>query len=441
MWLWQTTEGYLPNVNAVWCQSPKPEYKLETQRYVQPARCIPLVRSGTDLIVLPGGHAPTQEFWDFHLSLHANMREEQAIFTAGRHFCMDDDMDPLTVAHLRRQILKQPNACWLLIPYAPTPNFLRWAEPMAAGLQKDGVKIFIFREDPQWLATYGDKGMLHRHMDSLDRPSVIERIDKSISVPRGYVCKTRQELLDARRLLADVNVCIKPLAGATGEGIILDASQQHLDTYDFPMGPVNLEEMLHLDLDENKQAISPAMHYLGGEIIGEHMVDQVMQGAAYIGWRRSTVSPNFSEVAQQAMHKFLRKALPCGPGGFDFLSVDGQPFLTDINTGRFNGAHAPKIFHTKYRSPNCNEFLCTKIEVPSSMSVHDVWSILQDSGLALTPEHGGAFPIMFLRGLKAQLCVFANDCDSAKQILRRAKGLLSRSTANHGLIPKVADCS
>ena len=37
-----------------------------------------------------------------------------------------------------------------------------------------------------------------------------------------------------------------------------------------------------------------------------------------------------------------------GPGGFDFLSVDGLPVLSDVNTGRFNGAHQPKLFVEAY---------------------------------------------------------------------------------------------
>lgn len=38
-----------------------------------------------------------------------------------------------------------------------------------------------------------------------------------------------------------------------------------------------------------------------------------------------------------------------GPGGYDFLSVNGQPLLSDINTGRFNGAHQPKLFLLQVR--------------------------------------------------------------------------------------------
>ena len=35
-------------------------------------------------------------------------------------------------------------------------------------------------------------------------------------------------------------------------------------------------------------------------------------------------------------------------GGFDFLSVDGVPVLSDVNTARFNGAHQPKLFVEAY---------------------------------------------------------------------------------------------
>jgi hypothetical protein len=88
-------------------------------------------------------------------------------------------------------------------------------------------------------------------MRSLDVPSVIETIDPSILVPRGYVCTSRLELVEARRLLWDVDVCIKPLNGASGVGIVLYASDEQVETYDFPHGHVNLEECLALDVDEH----------------------------------------------------------------------------------------------------------------------------------------------------------------------------------------------
>jgi hypothetical protein len=111
--------------------------------------------------------------------------------------------------------------------------------------------LLLTHHYPTGLERFGNKGILHRWMRSLDVPSVIETIDPSILVPRGYVCTSRLELVEARRLLWDVDVCIKPLNGASGVGIVLYASDEQVETYDFPHGHVNLEECLALDVDEH----------------------------------------------------------------------------------------------------------------------------------------------------------------------------------------------
>ena len=198
----------------VWCQSPLPHYVLEHQRYVQPARCIPLVRPGRDLIVLPGGHEPTRKMWEFNKEL-LGLSDEQVIWTQGSLYNMDKDMDALTLVDLKRRILKQSAAAsaasastasaaagdshseseqehWLLVPYAPQAEFERWARPLLESLG-DG-RASVFGETEAWLRQFGDKGLLHRHMDRLDEPSEIEKVRntpfkshfilKAITLPR-----------------------------------------------------------------------------------------------------------------------------------------------------------------------------------------------------------------------------------------------------------------
>ena len=87
------------------------------------------------------------------------------------------DHAPLSHAQAMAQ---QPDGKFLLIPYCPTPNFLRWAKPLQAQVGAD--KLAIFSETSEWIAQYGDKGILHRHMRSLEIPSVVELMDPSIKV-------------------------------------------------------------------------------------------------------------------------------------------------------------------------------------------------------------------------------------------------------------------
>ena len=444
----------------VWCQSPKPEYELDSQRYGMPARCIPLMRPELDIIVLPGAHPPTLEAWFFYKAV-LGLSDDQVIWTPGTKFNMDDNMDADTVDTLARRMemlsTAQPDFGleWLLIPYCPTTNFLRWANeliahPLFSGLQEP-ITVTFFGESTEWLAKFGDKGMLHRKMSDLDAPSMIETIDPTIPVPRGYVCETTEELLKARELMSDLpDVCIKPLSGATGVGIKLKPSLEDLQKYDFPMGPVNLEEYLRLDFDDRGEAVSPVLHYMAEKFCGSYMLDQIMEGCSYSGWQRTCVSREFQAEAERAMTKFLEYALPTGAGGVDFLSVDGKPLLTDINTGRFNGAHPSKLFHEAH-APEGSEFYVWKLK-PDEMAkmtgvgMPDIWERLCEAGLAFKPsvtsfatgtledvsgQHGeairsGIFPLVGLRGLRYQFLAIGQDKAETMALVYQAKEVLKQ---------------
>jgi hypothetical protein len=60
------------------------------------------------------------------------------------------------------------------------------------------------------------------------------------------------------------------------------------------------------------------------------------------------VSKGYQNHAIKITQDLIRHMQPMGPGGFDFLSVAGKPVLADVNTGRFNGAHSPKLFVEMY---------------------------------------------------------------------------------------------
>ena len=57
-------------------------------------------------------------------------------------------------------------------------------------------------------------------------------------------------------------VVIKPVFGAAGEGILFPRTEEEIVNYHFPMGPVNLEEFLKLDVAPDgvvlvRRSISP----------------------------------------------------------------------------------------------------------------------------------------------------------------------------------------
>ena len=442
---------HVESTRRLWCQSPKPEYDLPTQRYGMPARCIPLMRPQLDLIVLPGAHAPTLEAWCFYKAV-LGLTDDQVIWTAGSKFNMDDNMDESTVETLvnRMESVSVPGqTTWLLVPYCPTPNFLRWASPL---VENSGGLLTIFGESSEWLAKYGDKGGLHRKMSSLHEPSVLETIDPTIAVPRGFVCETVEELLAARELMSDLpEVCIKPLSGATGEGIVLKPTLEFLKEYNFHMGAVNLEHCLNLDLDDRGEAISPVLHYMGNKFCGDYMLDQIMDGCTYTGWSRTAVSQEFQDESARVMTAYLEYSQPNGAGGVDFLSVDGKPLLTDINTGRFNGAHPAKLFHEAHAPPG-SEFYCWKLsaaqmEEMNGVGMMELWEALLEAGLGFSPASAsasasasaqagdfnarcsvssGVFPLISLRGLRYQFLVIGENQTETMALVHRAKEVLAR---------------
>ncbi len=151
----------------VWIHGPRPEYKKNSQRYNLPSRIIPLLRPNLDIVILPGAHAPTKEFWEFCRET-LGLQEWQALFTSGKIYNMDDDVDDEMIASLRATMLKA-KCGWTLVPYCVTPNFKRWASLLAQG-RDDDLDLEVFGEELEWVDRFGHKGALHRHMRSLDTP-------------------------------------------------------------------------------------------------------------------------------------------------------------------------------------------------------------------------------------------------------------------------------
>jgi hypothetical protein len=312
----------------IWIHGPRPEYKKNSQRFNLPSRIIGLLRPNLDMVILPGGHEPTREFWEFSRNV-SGLAEWQAMFTSGTIYNMDDDVDDHMVEKMR-SIIVESGCGWTLVPYCVTANFTRWASKLS------GLDVCVFGEELEWVEAYGHKGALHRHVRTPDIPSLVETIDPEILVARGFTCSSVEDLLLAYQLIGSRRVVVKPIYGAAGEGILFMSSEDELRTYSFPMGDVCLEEHLNLDLAPDGIVLSPAMHYNEGDFVGDDLIDQIMKGTSYMGWRKSIVSTQFQAAARDCLRKFMDYTDPKGPGGVDFLSVNGRPFLSDLNTVGFS---------------------------------------------------------------------------------------------------------
>lgn len=130
-----------------------------------------------------------------------------------------------------------------------------------------------------------------------------------------------------------------------------------------------------------------------------------------------------------------------GPGGYDFLSVNGEPILSDVNTGRFNGAHQPKLFLSQY-APEGSKWYCWKRKPSNDVSITDMWSALNEANLAFNPAFApsyssasvhvagsateGVFPLTYLRGIDGIFIAVAATTEKAYEIYERAAGILDQ---------------
>ena len=166
--------------------------------------------------------------------------------------------------------------------------------------------------------------------------------------------------------------------------------------------------------------LSPAVHYFGPSLVGKTAVDQIMVGTGYAGWRKSQAPKSFQQICLRSIKHIIKAMQPRGPGGFDFLSSGGVPLLSDVNTGRFNGAHFPKLFVEMY-TPGQAMF-CWKFKPPMGLSVTTFWNRLKSREIALIPKQStsGVFPLLFMAGLSGLFIAVGATDEEAKMFYSQA---------------------
>ncbi len=399
----------------LWAQSALPEYALDVvpggdQWYI-PARVAALVRPGRDVVILPGGSEPVREFAGF-IQRTLRVYPEQMFFTSGEHFVMDEDIASL-LPRLRHRC--QRLSSWIVAPYSVLPAFSQWAEPLG---------IEVFGDTYEFFRSSGHKGILHPRFGAVDTDHRVLTRGEHIIAPRGVVCHHIEELVTAYRHLSErFEMILKPVFGSAGEGIA-SVSKHMIRDYAFPLGPVILEERLWVDRVGDAE-VACSVQFNRGALFGA-VTDQLINGH---GWSGNIVPSCQSDDFQRQVRRSARAALKQlrswglnGPGGFDFLSVEGKPVLVDINVGRFTGAHSPKIFHALYASKH-SVLMNWKIHPRVGHSVEDLWGRLRQKGIAFDPYAGkdqGVFPLCYLRGIWGMLLAIAPTHQRAHELREEA---------------------
>lgn len=406
----------------LWCHGPKPEFVRDNdwadQWYIA-ARTLPLVRPGRDCIVLPRGQSAIMEFAAFCITT-LGIGPEQILWTSGRDYLLDDGIRKELMRKIRAIISGNPHE-WEIVPYSITKPFLGWFCRLPEGVSPVG-------DDEKWTKMYSSKTLLHRYAyyQCIPEMRILPEVIPEIRVPRGYACSDQKEITTAHRLLREERVArmiLKPAVGATGEGIIPDVTARQIEEYGFPMGDAVLEELLEIDCDERGRQITPSVQYMG-RMLYAGVTDQTCNGVTHEGNIAPSRTPlEFQARVREASERILSFLNPLGPGGFDFLSVKGEPVLVDPNVGRFTGAHPPRIFQEMH-APRTH-FESWKI-TPPTMSPERFWRTLKRLGIAFQPGRTtrGVFPLCWLHGMWAMLIAIGKSRDEVARLRAEAEKIL-----------------
>ena len=113
-----------------------------------------------------------------------------------------------------------------------------------------------------------------------------------------------------------------------------------------------------------------------------------------------------------------------------FLSQYGLSYLTDINTGRFNGAHFPKYFVERYG--NNNDWIAFKHLPPANLPIQLFWKRAKQIGIAFDykSESGvGVIPLVYIDGMSGLFLGLATDPVGLAKIRQQTEKCLRPPTA------------
>jgi hypothetical protein len=412
--------------------------KFERKQGYFPARPLACLQPSRGKIVLPKGNPDLVELWNFYQE-HLGLEENQVIWFDHdvNHTFEEDLMADEVACQTLREIASavpkgDPRRRFFL--FAERPELHDWAEEL--GLE-------LIRDTAEWSSVYGKKDILHPAASSEKRTSFLQDCmpHVKIPVPRGYVCKTTADLLKAVELMrADPgppmkNVLIKPIGTSDGEGIIsypLDSPMSKFEEYPFAMGTILLEERLELDMNPDGTVMTIVSHYCGRFLLGpscDQLIGNEESPTAFIGNVYPSVCPRpLRKRCETMVQNIIQTTHPVGPGGFDFLFQRGEPFLVDVNSGRFNGGMFPKAFHKQYAARG-TAYVSFKYKPHSSLA--DMWVALKEKNWAFTPMlasdtevnetagNYGIYPMVHLKDNFGYYVAIANtteECLSLKQM-------------------------
>ena len=391
----------------LFCHAPLPCWEADpdpSDAWTYPGRALTLVRPGRDAVLLPAGNPALREFARFcvkQLGLDAG----QIWWVESEAYELHEDasaiLEAVSVAMRRPQD-------WDLVPFAPTPAFSVWASELP------GAR---WARSPAELPN-SEKRLLH---DSDGGSLLLADIPR----PEGRYARDLSELRVVwGQVDSQLRWLIKPVEMAGGHGIE-EASDQRVQSYDFPFGPVFIERRLPVDGSPLGEPQAPSLQFLDGHRVGPP-TGQLQRGFGHTGNHCPGGLLLDLEAELCALGACVSQRLQAAgdrrPFGLDFVVSEGQPYLVDLSLGRFTAGHFPQLFCARHAPGSA----WISERASSSRTIESYWSDLEEQGLALHPGRSrtGVFPLCFLRDMSVTLLSLAPDLQQARRGLDQALALL-----------------
>ncbi|CAK0908927.1 unnamed protein product [Prorocentrum cordatum] len=216
-------------------------------------------------------------------------------------------------------------------------------------------------EDHRLMPLNAAKAWLHPHIGARDSPclrTVLSALGGRIRGPRGFVAFNVDELREAlaqlrRECPARTKFVLKPAAGSGGCGVVLDATEAHVDAFVFGSsgGSAILEEMV-IGLDTPQ---SPTLYMIGDTPCGP-LADQVLADdcSTNLGNRFPSMlqDEDLFSACVKASQEINKTWGMTSNWGLDFvLDKGGDAVIVDINMGRPNGNFAVRLWASLSQKP------------------------------------------------------------------------------------------
>jgi hypothetical protein len=265
-----------------------------------------------------------------------NLKCDHILFTPG----LENDFDEEIYKHCLDElatILKNQRRIYF-VPRQVNEKFLKWMVVLTHKLPQSYISYF--GDSLDWQSVLGSKEILHPRIDHKDK-SIWEHYCTNIKTPRGFICISKEECIEAWKRLRTTSVVLKPTKGSGGFGVKFVNNLGELKKFDFPKGKkVSVEENLE---EKHKRLDFYAMSYDGIDYFGKPVKQIFKNGTEWTG--SYTCKSKWNKKIIQLTDQIACTLHPRGFGGFDFCVGDNKEiYVLDINTGRFTGSHIPILY-------------------------------------------------------------------------------------------------